>query len=307
MTASRPIHFAAWNIILDDIVWADGSQMPNVLGGGGMYATVGMRLWTPNVGLQAKVGRDFDLHILDRIDVDTSGVIFTDLPTPHGWEIYEPDGYRRSVPQLTPEQTYEQLCPALPPEDVIRQLKGYHFQSYGDPWGEEVADAMIEAGVFVGAEPTSSVVRSEERVQGALRAVRKFEMYSPNEMEAVALVGERPELDTLKAIADLGPRFASVRLGPHGSAIYDRDTGEAWHVPAVPIQPVDLTGAGNSYVGALIVGIVEGHGLLRTAAQAAVSASFVIEQFGPPTVTPELLGEAQRRVEALLREARPLA
>ena len=60
------------------------------------------------------------------------------------------------------------------------------------------------------------------------------------------------------------------------------------------------------FFGALIVGIVENHGLLRAAAQAAVSSSFVIEQFGPPTVTPGLLVEAQRRVEALLREARPL-
>ena len=66
--------FASWGIIVDDIVFPDGRTAMGVLGGGGFYAAVGMRLWTPDVQVQAGVGLDFDPRILETSGLDGSGL-----------------------------------------------------------------------------------------------------------------------------------------------------------------------------------------------------------------------------------------
>ncbi len=54
------IRYASWGIIIDDVIFPTGQSAMGLLGGGGLYATVGMRLWEPDVGIIAAVGPDFD-------------------------------------------------------------------------------------------------------------------------------------------------------------------------------------------------------------------------------------------------------
>jgi cytidine kinase len=48
-----------FSIILDDIVFPDGTTRMGVLGGGGPQTAFGMRLWSDGVGIAAGVGDDF--------------------------------------------------------------------------------------------------------------------------------------------------------------------------------------------------------------------------------------------------------
>jgi sugar/nucleoside kinase (ribokinase family) len=53
------------------------------------------------------------------------------------------------------------------------------------------------------------------------------------------------------------------------------------HIPAIPVpQVVDVTGAGNCYCGAFLVGWVCSGDLRQAAAYGAVAASFTVEQIG---------------------------
>lgn len=81
----------------------------------------------------------------------------------------------------------------------------------------------------------------------------------PNESELAILAGERVDLDSdgaLRAFAGrFGPRLL-VTLGSRGAAIVREDGVD--RVPAVPVQPVDTTGAGDAFVGAFAFGLAAG-------------------------------------------------
>jgi len=58
------MYYTSWGIIIDDIVFPTGRTTMGVLGGGGMYAVAGMRIWSADVGILSNVGADFDAAML---------------------------------------------------------------------------------------------------------------------------------------------------------------------------------------------------------------------------------------------------
>ena len=52
--------YASWGIILDDIIYPNGHSAMGTLGGGGLYAACGMRLWHQDTTLFAGVGVSYD-------------------------------------------------------------------------------------------------------------------------------------------------------------------------------------------------------------------------------------------------------
>ena len=83
------MRYASWSIIIDDIVFPDGRTAMGVLGGGGMYAAAGMRVWTPDASVIANVGADFDPALLNGPDLRPDGLRATSLPTPRAWQLFE--------------------------------------------------------------------------------------------------------------------------------------------------------------------------------------------------------------------------
>ncbi|QCO56749.1 adenosine kinase (plasmid) [Pseudorhodobacter turbinis] len=70
--------------------------------------------------------------------------------------------------------------------------------------------------------------------------------------------------------------------------------GEHWHVPAVPTQIVDATGAGDLFAGAFLWGMTNGHDLQTAARMGNIAASEVISHIGarPETDLKALFSEA---------------
>lgn len=83
----------------------------------------------------------------------------------------------------------------------------------------------------------------------------------PNEHELGIVAGvDGVDLDDDAALADiaraLGTRLL-VTLGARGAAIASQD-GSVGRVPAVPVQAIDTTGAGDAFVGAFAYGLAAG-------------------------------------------------
>ncbi|MBM4408482.1 MAG: ribokinase, partial [Chloroflexi bacterium] len=81
----------------------------------------------------------------------------------------------------------------------------------------------------------------------------------PNEHEFAILSGvdgEPSDADLAAFGARTGTRPV-VTLGGRGAALTRRD-GSVVRVPAVPVTPVDTTGAGDAFVGAFAVGLALG-------------------------------------------------
>ena len=121
----------------------------------------------------------------------------------------------------------------------------------------------------------------------------------PNESELSLLAGERVDPaddDALRAVAHRsGPRLL-VTLGERGAAVVDEDRVD--RVPAVPVKPVDTTGAGDAFVGAFAFGLSAGIDEVRAVRLAIACASDSVTRHGTQSsyATPDGAAELLREV-----------
>ena len=79
-----------------------------------------------------------------------------------------------------------------------------------------------------------------------------------NDQEAAHLTGERNPLTAGRRILELGPSFAVIKKGEHGSLLIHK-RGVA-SLPAFPMESVvDPTGAGDSFAGGMMAHIARAH------------------------------------------------
>jgi ribokinase len=110
-----------------------------------------------------------------------------------------------------------------------------------------------------------------------------LDLVTPNETEAAAITG-RPvggRADALAAARELqamGARGVIVTLGSDG-AIYCEGP-HAWHCPAVPVQAVDTTAAGDAYVGALAAALAAQKTVTECLGFAAAAAALSVTRLG---------------------------
>lgn len=88
-----------------------------------------------------------------------------------------------------------------------------------------------------------------------------------NETEAAALAGT--SVDGAGAFLSRGPSAVLLTLGGDGAVLVERDARHA--IPALPVNVVDTTAAGDAFVGAAAAWLAEGASL-AAAARAAVAA-----------------------------------
>lgn len=85
-------------------------------------------------------------------------------------------------------------------------------------------------------------------------------------------------------------RGVLITRGEHGMSLVD-PSGEA-HYPAVAREVADVTGAGDTVIATLALGLAAGASLAEAAQLANQAAGVTVRRFGPATVSPdELLAE----------------
>jgi hypothetical protein len=99
-----------------------------------------------------------------------------------------------------------------------------------------------------------------------------------NAEEAMLLLGADNKEDAARGLSEYSD-LAVVTDGANGSYIVQ--DGNLKHLEATKIKPVDTTGAGDAYAGALLTGITQGKPLDETVQRASKMAAKVVAQFGP--------------------------
>jgi ribokinase len=128
------------------------------------------------------------------------------------------------------------------------------------------------------------------------------DVMTPNETEALLLVGRRPaevSIDEARTIAGAlqlrGVRHVIIKLGAKGCLLLE--AGTATHVPAPMVKAVDTTGAGDNFNAAFAVACSEGASRLDACQFAVHAAAISVTRMGCQASVP-----TRAELEAYLRQ-----
>jgi cytidine kinase len=291
-------------MIIDDIVYPDGHTEMETLGGGSTYAVAGMRVWAQGVGIVAGVGWDFSKDHrdhLERMDIDLTGLLLRNYPTPRAWQVLEWDGRRTEIFRTDMEQ-FRQMLPS-PTEVPVNYLaaRGIHFFDFGD-YAEVIKLRSHFENTVLLWEPYLPPT-SEVTLECIKEALAHVDIFAPNYDEARRLCGTDHLEQIMNDILACGVAVVAIRMGVQGSIVRARGKKGAVRIPIYPAQAVDTIGAGNAYCGGLLVGYCETEDILAAGLYGTVAASFAVEQVGPPREASATRQEAQRRHSWLHNQA----
>ena len=120
---------------------------------------------------------------------------------------------------------------------------------------------------------------------GSIIKFKNFSLLCPNEREArIALHEKDLDLESLcnKIMRDTLTKRLIMKLGQDGFIAYDnnQNPSQIQAFPALSINPIDVTGAGDSLLAVMAVGLSSSQKMMTTAAIACCMASMSVERMG---------------------------
>lgn len=118
---------------------------------------------------------------------------------------------------------------------------------------------------------------------------RHLYMVTPNRIEAEMLTGIKIANDAdvekvAEEICAMGVKNVIITLGSKGCLI--REEGVSYRIDAFKVAPVDTTAAGDTFNGALCVGLSEGMDLKQAAVMASKASSIAVTRMGAQSSIP---------------------
>jgi sugar/nucleoside kinase (ribokinase family) len=304
-------------IIIDRVRAADGTDHPDLLGGGGPQGLFGARLWHDSVGFLSRSGTDIAprfVQQLEKLDVDLAGwARYPDLHTFYaGLVVYDDDEYATRPDTQAPavfqtENWFTMLGRPLELPAAYERPKAVHLitEFFDEPMVHS-ALKLKQGGAIFSLEPILDFNTWKNR-DGLLALLPQVDLVSPDWPSASGLAGSQDPLAVLTYWAGLGANVVAIRNGRHGSYVWDRYSGAMWHVPIRPVQAIDPTGAGNSYGAAFCVGWTETRDARQAGCYGTLAAAQIVQTVGMPAeVSPDRRAAATAALPELMARIEPL-
>ncbi|KLO20550.1 Ribokinase-like protein [Schizopora paradoxa] len=301
-----PIHFVTLGLfIIDEFqeVDANGSlvRLQPQVGGNGLYASVGARIWLPptQVGMVIEKGSDFPPRV--QADLEKYGRdmwLFKSLPN---------QLTTRSMTTFRNNQREFKYLTARPPTTTkiingtkFERARTVHFHCAPSEAISLVRemDCIPKWNPITVYEPHPLACNPAE-LPSLISILPRINILSPNSTEALALLSikDAPSRSVIEGAAKFflkygvgpgGQGYVIIRCHDLGSYVACRQRGvwiDAYWTNNNARRVVDVTGAGNAYLGGLSAGLYYTHDVFEAALYATVSASYTIEQRGLPKLT----------------------
>ncbi len=107
-----------------------------------------------------------------------------------------------------------------------------------------------------------------------------------NEDEILMLTGHEDPAKAVKVFRDLGARDIVVKLGSRGAAVFEAESTEPFADPALPVEAVDTTGAGDCFVGGFLAGLQRGLDARQAVKLANQAGAWSVSAYGGVTGLP---------------------
>jgi len=248
-----------------------GGEFVMVPGGKGANQAVAAARLGADVTFVARVGDDAfgrtAIQNFEREGINTSFIV-TDPRAASGIALIIVDKNGENSIAVAPGANMR-----LTPDDVLK-ARGAIEQADIVVLQFEVPMETVEAGVRLAKECGAKVLVNPAPAAKAPPGILPMtDVLTPNRIEAATLLNSSREEDPSRLAGELlqsGVGAAIITLGSDGVLI--GQSGERGWIPAVKVDAVDTTAAGDAFTGALAVGLADGSDL-KSAAQFAVYAA----------------------------------
>jgi cytidine kinase len=299
---------AVGGLTLDDIVTQAGQFHREVVGGSALYAALGARLWSDEVGLLSFAGQDFtpeNLALIEAAGIDISLVARLEAPSIHLWVLYEADGRR----QIFYEQRSSELgnleavvTAALPAvRTLLTAPAAVHVAALPVALQDPIlSDLKPMAGqLTVDSIEARGTVGGDLQVYWDLSVFQGVDAFLPSREEFDVIRGELSVETAAWSLSGSDLRYVVVKDGARGAHLFELADHKSHRVPAYATQVLDPTGAGDAFCGGFMVGLAETGDALEATLRGTVSASFVIEALGTQPLLRATRAQAEQRLAGL--------
>lgn len=285
-----------------DSIKTPKKENPRLLGGSASHAAVAASNFSP-VRLIGIVGEDFPkpyIQLYEKRGIDLAGLQIASGKTFHWSGEYEANmNNRRTL--LTELGVFETFMPSLP--EKHRTSEYVLLANIAPSLQHHVLNQMRKPR-FVAADTMDlwlNIALPELK-----KLLKRLDLFVLNDSEAHQLTKEDNIFCALEKIHKMGPAWVIIKQGSHGSIL----SGPGGHFlcPAFPLpMVVDPTGAGDSFVGALMGYLASAGGgvrknMRRAMIYGSVVASFCCEGFGlqkTATLTRDTIEKRVRELRAM--------
>lgn len=265
---------------LDTIETPHGSAK-EILGGSAFYLAAAGSLFAP-VHIVAVVGEDFDMQQVEFLR--QRGVDLTGVDTAKGntfrWHgrYHENMNLRDTI--MVDLGVFQGFEPHLPTDAAAAEIL---MLANIDPGLQEGVLSQMKKPQLIAYDTMNHwITGHRSAVEGLLK---KVDLVLLNDEELKLLAGGNSIFEGAERLMKMGPRFAVVKKGEHGSILFSKDQ-PPFLCPAFPIShPKDPTGAGDSFAGGMLgflaaTGDLGAINMRRAVVFGGVVASFTVEEFG---------------------------
>lgn len=204
--------------------------------------------------------------------VDIDGVNVTAAPNGHGMfvAILHRDGDLACSISQSPDKRYMEEAWE---QHGRRMLDGARLTVLEFDISDSLAEAVLRDAEAADV-PVVGLPGNFEAIRRRPDLLSRLHTFICNQTEAEELAGGRPvssipaAKEAARTLLDRGMEQVVVTLGAQGSVAMARGWSEPFHTPALPVDVVDTTGAGDAFVAGLSHCLAAGAGL-RLAMQAA--------------------------------------
>jgi sugar/nucleoside kinase (ribokinase family) len=314
----------------DYIITPNGKPYLDILGGGLIYAAVGLAVWETNTGLISRIGEDFPqewiaqisrrgfdtrgIHILpENIDVRTF-TAYSDVDTRHNdnpishfarLNLPFPKsllGYTAPVPQLdSRNQPSKKTIRMSEIPDEYLDATAAHICPL-DYLSHSLLPSVFRQGqvTTITLDPSSGYMNPIywDDIPALFQGLTAI-LCSEEKMTSL-FSGRSTDLwEMAETLASYGCEIIVIKRKGLGQLVYEHSTRMKWIVPAYPARVIDPTGAGDAFSGGFLAGYRATYNPLEGAMFGNISASLVVEGSSPFYALDAMPGLARARVDGL--------
>ena len=290
--------------VTDEIHKKDSQEVQYALGGAGVYALAGGKVWSDDVSILTGVGEDFAaLHFewFKNNGLSTQNLIIKDPFTPKTIIQYEDEENRTETPFYGVDH-YQKMAATVTEiaEAATSDTVGmYVFKDHDETFWKEVFNLNKHKKLKIMWEINADSANFEFLNQ-VKSIVGNVDVFSINKNEAKSLFGENDLEVIIQRLKEWNINTVFLRVGSQGAYMVTKNS--TVKISSVKdVNVVDVTGGGNSSSAGVLIGFCENRTLEEIGLMGSISAAICIEHEGvPPRIDQNTRDKANELLDKMM-------